>query len=74
MLYGCASRAYLGGIPHHHLVVVVGRVIQSVEKVEVLRRGSDLILEDFDPLCQLLHIVNSIPKDGCPVHLIHERF
>ena len=75
-MYACEyeRRAYLGGVPHHHLIVTVGRIIfQGIQKVQVLRRGADLLLKGFDPLCQLLHIVNGVPKNGCPVHLMTSR-
>lgn len=65
---------YLCGVPHHHLVAAAGRrSFQGVEEVQVLRRGADLLFQDFDPLRQLLHVVNGVTENGCPVHLMMEE-
>ncbi len=75
-MLSCVAKlgTYLGGIPHEHLVVVAaGGILHRVQQVELLRRGADLLLEGFDPLRQLLHVVDGVTKDRGPVHLQRER-
>ena len=63
-----ANVTYLGGVPHQHLIGV--QLLDDAQQIRLLRADLDLLLQVLDPLQELRHVIDGVPENGRPVHLV----